>query len=199
MKNIISFLIVSLLIFGCKKGQKILPDDIESHQLEPVVEFSSTDSVYYVPFGPGCPVAVPVDSSAQRNIDISADGVDDFSIFMMHLYEQLSDSNPCVNYKYSISAIGLEQNETAGIVDKNSLIHSGLNWSNSTSLMRKGYFGPGAGSVDFSDSSYLAVRVKNGIGYNYGWVLLTKENFYISIHKTAINRTNNNSIITGIE
>lgn len=193
---------------SCKKDKVQInhesnPDEIMFVDIPDIV-LSSTDSVYYIPFGPGCPVASPEDSTAEYNIDIDGNGIDDFTISMTHWYEFVSASSPCANYNYRISILGIinenkiattnHYNEVAKF-NLNQDIGASLNWNNSASILMQVTTAPF--STNFNGSAYIGLKLGAGADSNYGWLLIDKVNYAITIKEMAINLTNTNSIKAG--
>ncbi len=211
-------LFVLIALTACKKDSTPNippPDDISYQEINPIAEMTTATGYYW-----GAPI--PSDSITMDSLDINNDSITDFNITMRHWYHWYTNGagNPhtanSVNYSYSMSITSSNSNAEVALSSPQAYFNGRLFeeddeikwntsdnpivWSSGASLFRTGgAFAAGQGSYGFSGTKFLGVRLKNGSGYNYGWLKINKSSteFKLQLLSFGFNHTINNPILAG--
>jgi len=216
MKNIISLILISCLIFSCKKdsttdqtpGPTNQSDNILYHSFSPNISLHSILSFVYNPDPLSCGnTPVPTDSSIDYNLNLNADSVNDF-VIMVRTTSSTGGSIHCANETYTISINAINADDsinftsTPGVypvpiqydTTSNNVINQTGSWQNqigTLSLTGQGVNLPF--NLHFTDS-YIGIKIKN----NFGWIHIAPDSLNgIIIKDYAINLTEYNSIKAG--
>ncbi|MNK08997.1 hypothetical protein D3C87_269440 [compost metagenome] len=182
---IILFILCLAVAIGCKKKNTPKPaiDQIETHEFNPALEITSTDTFVNPPGSDVFPI--PSDSSASYLLDVNGDSVPDFNFTVKHWYQWASASNPGANYSYQMSISGLQNSEVAVTVVNPGFskakfyafgesISSNQTWKNSATLVLHAV-NTGGNYADFSGTKYIGLRIKKYTDYHYCWLKITKK------------------------
>jgi hypothetical protein len=185
----LSFVVlICCFLVSCKKAERIeqiqnlpIPDSIKYVDFQPDIILKSNLYMIINEDPESCgDTPFPSDSSAQYQLDMDGDSVDDFAIIASHSPGNSSGSTHCGHFHYTIEIYGINTEDSIstkltdyGIkvaCNYDTLVNrvigdSGSMW-NSSAVLRdasQGYLWPLY--YDFNDT-YIGVKVNN----KYGWI-----------------------------
>lgn len=208
MKKLLIFiLLLTLLLPSCKKEESNddpLPDQILYRDIEPDVVMNSINYLYEHPSGCGL-VPSPADSTAEYQLDMDLDGINDFKITVKTTYEFVSASGPCANYQYRMYIESLKSSEYISYQPNNyyngNFLVAGDSINSKLLYHTSAMFhlvAPLAPYFTFSGDKYLPVKLVSGSKTMYGWIRIERYGLNsITLKEFALNITSNNPIIAG--
>lgn len=203
MKNFTFVLFLFSVLLACKKKNQdpctAIPDNIIFTELD-TTSISSVD--HYIDTVSNCLIPVPIDSSCALHLDLNLDGINDFTLRIMHSPVQWLANCPMMMYRIQITSTS-DSNEVAmrqplGI-GKNFSFNDEISetiqdWNNGAALYVESI--PDT-TIQLVGTQFYGLRVKNGKNTNYGWVKLRNTEFNLTLLEYAYNETPNKKIRAG--
>jgi hypothetical protein len=195
MKRFNFLLLICCLVVSCKKDKIIQqnqnqpkPDRIIYMDFQPDIILKSNLYMIINQDPESCGDSpFPDDSTAQYQLDINGDSVNDFAIITSHSYVMSSGSIHCAHYHFSTYITGINAEDSIstqlteyGIKIANNydtlvncvIADSGSTWNSSAGLLEaaQGYSWP---ITYYFHDTYIGVKVNN----NYGWINVSPRSY----------------------
>jgi len=210
--RILILLLVAVGLTFCKKHQEAsvdnssnLPDNIIYTDLVPDTSVSSVQKNL-----PPYQMPPPKDSSAQIDLDVDHDGINDITVGADVIYFFISASDPGANYWFGLGLGTIREQDSVPILitsppcfstarpyQKDELIFNNSHFSIGSLLSSSGSPQDPCECNTLSGDTYYGFKLYDHGGYDYGWILLNGGGTSITVKAFAINKTKNNPIKAG--
>ena len=200
-------LLPTLINSGCQKKTetKVIDDDIYYTDIIPDTTATSIAYLYLGRF------PQPNDSIASIYLDINDDKEMDVELFVYTSFQEVPGSNPDADYSYGSGIFMLKAGDSvAGIkppypltiarsFKSDSLITNNSQYFESVRTYQTISAGNPFSCFTFDGDTYYGIKIKNGEGCNYGWLLMAfgKGTNTLAIKAFAINKALNKPIRAG--
>lgn len=193
-KNNFRHLLFYLTVFtvACRTESTLDNSEVIYTEYSPPTLLTCVDSIIPHPSGCGM-IPVPTDSSSTIQIDMDRNGSFDFNISCSTWYQFVSASGPCANYNSSMNITGIISaceiaSESQFQVAKEFLLDEEINnansWVNYSTLQLNAAGAPF--QTDFNGERHIGIRMGSDEGYRYGWILLSKNGFNLSVQSSGL-------------